>query len=878
MEYPVWHLQFWGGGAIIALVAVLHVYVAHFAVGGGLFLVLTEHLGYKRNSPAILDYVHRHAKFFLLLTMVFGGLTGVGIWLVISALSAKATSLLIHTFVFGWAAEWVCFFVEITALLVYYYGYRRLSRRDHLAAGWLYFIFAWLSLFLITGIIDFMLTPGAWTSTRSFWDGFFNPTFWPSLAFRTFLALSLAGIYGFVTAVRIKDGETRESVLRYTALWAAAPFVLVLASGFWYLEVLPPDRQAMVLETSPEIGPYLAAFPWLGLAIAAGGGLMALRFLPRPAKAGLAGVLLVLGLLYIGAFEFVREAARRPYLVTDVIYSSSILAGRESELQAQGALSKAKWVPFDAVTEDNRLEAGEWLFQMQCAPCHSIGGPLNDILPLTKGMPRRGVHALIRGLDTSAPYMPPFLGTDAEAGAVAAYIAEALHGVAPDTKTYALRELETAIPAFNATRDTHLLLAASGKGMHLMSDCDEAVLIRPPGSDLTAVLIMRDFLPMLVREGVTVRYSLPETFRDPAGRAPFWRYAGATLDRDVPANTGLQGAETTGTMAWDEESGVFRAQGIPAVPYPSDGGVNPYPLLTLEAVDQDGEVLAETRAVLPVSTEMGCRKCHGGDWKRDGAGVSRATAEAVLRVHDRKSDTGLLDRAEAGDPAACAECHPDEASVLPGRPELLSLSAAVHGQHAHYLQGQGGEACNACHPSSPDGVTRSFRGLHADFGFGCPDCHGTISDHAIALLKAEQDANKTRAKPLLQGLQPRMAPTAADVNPRKAWTQEPDCLGCHTRDFILPPLDAAAFNQWTDNAAGLYTNRKGRMGAVPCAACHGPQHAVYPASNPYGPDRDNAQPLQYMNAAGAMGFNNRCAVCHTDIMGFSAHHPNMLPE
>ena len=40
MEFPVWHLTAFGGGFWIILIAVLHVYVAHFAVGGGLFLVM----------------------------------------------------------------------------------------------------------------------------------------------------------------------------------------------------------------------------------------------------------------------------------------------------------------------------------------------------------------------------------------------------------------------------------------------------------------------------------------------------------------------------------------------------------------------------------------------------------------------------------------------------------------------------------------------------------------------------------------------------------------------------------------------------------------------------------------------------------------------
>ncbi len=106
--------------------------------------------------------------------MVFGGLTGVGIWWTIALLNPAATSALIHIFVFGWAAEWVFFVGEIVALFIYFYTFGKMDRKNHLIIGWIYFICAWMSLFLINGIIDFMLTPGAWIETQNFWDGFFS--------------------------------------------------------------------------------------------------------------------------------------------------------------------------------------------------------------------------------------------------------------------------------------------------------------------------------------------------------------------------------------------------------------------------------------------------------------------------------------------------------------------------------------------------------------------------------------------------------------------------------------------------------------------------------------------------------------------------------
>lgn len=47
MSYPLWEIPLLGGGLLIAIVAVLHVFVSQFAVGGGLFLALAGHQAYK---------------------------------------------------------------------------------------------------------------------------------------------------------------------------------------------------------------------------------------------------------------------------------------------------------------------------------------------------------------------------------------------------------------------------------------------------------------------------------------------------------------------------------------------------------------------------------------------------------------------------------------------------------------------------------------------------------------------------------------------------------------------------------------------------------------------------------------------------------------
>jgi len=355
MNYPVWQLDAFGGGLLIAIIAIVHVYIAHFAVGGGLFLVLTELKGLREGSAEILAYTKKHTKFFLLLTMVLGGMTGVGIWFTIALISPAATSSLIHIFVFGWAIEWVFFLAEIVSLLFYYYTFDRLSPRKHLILGWIYFGCAWLSLFVINGIIDFMLTPGEWLNNTDFWSGFFNPTFWPALFFRTFMAVMIAGLFGFLTSANIKEATLRHKMIRYCGLWLLPALILLLGSALWYKAALPSAQLEMIFTRLPGMRPFLNLFIWLSPLITAGGLAMAV-LRPQGVTRPLAWLLLLLGFLYLGSFEFIREKGRKPYIIHDYMYSTSIRKADLAKVQETGVLASARWVKNKTITPDNRME------------------------------------------------------------------------------------------------------------------------------------------------------------------------------------------------------------------------------------------------------------------------------------------------------------------------------------------------------------------------------------------------------------------------------------------------------------------------------------------------------------------------------------------
>ena len=871
MNYPTWLPTGVDGGSLIALIAVLHVYIAHLAVGGGIFLVITEMLAVRWNNPRLLDYVRRHTWFFLLVTMVFGGVTGVGIWFIIALVQPAATSKLIHEFVFGWATEWVFFIVEIAALLFYHYLFGKLKNKPHIIIGWIYAAAAWASLFIINGILSFMLTPGRWLETGGFWDGFFNPGFFPSLVLRTAMALTVAGLFGLVTALREPDGAFRALLTRYCAIWISLPFVLFVISGWWYRSVVFNVVGKDILDHLPRVTGNMELFLWLSIVLIAGAIVMLIRW-PRPLGALLTAVLVVLGLGWFGAFEYARENARRPYVIYGYMYSNSVLAAEADRLQEDGWLRDTKW-KVDIATPDPTPDDGAYMFRHQCGICHSVDGHM-DIVERTAQFDVFGMISQLTGQGKVNTYMPPFFGTEQEKRALAEFIVYGLNGKEPPADTpLAIPRVDADVPVLDVTAEEYALLAWNDLGMHCMSDADDLWLFLPPANSLWAQLIKRGDPPEVVTDGVILEYEVEPAHAHPEEQVEFWDWVDELFGAELEPGFGLAGKRVTGQLDPAENIVAYHAELIPVVPYNDQGSFRPYPRFTITARDiASGQVLATTSVVAPTSTEVGCKNCHGGGWRiEDRAGFTRETSLNILAAHDRLSGTSLVAEAEAGQPHKCQDCHPDPVLGAEGLPELLNLPAAIHGFHANYLPYTDGTSCVACHPSRADGATLCLRGRHRETT-DCTTCHGSIADHALALLKYEDEAGKPGAARLMRYLEPVYIDSVEAINPRLPWLQEPDCLGCH-QEYRFQ--DVAAFNNWTPGGEMLYRNLTDRRGIM-CAACHNSPHSIYPAFNIYNEHLDNYQPLMYQGIAGTIGTEANCYVCHLTVPTYSGHHLHML--
>ena len=420
MNFPVWEVPVLGGGMLIGVIAVVHVFISHFAVGGGLFLVMTERKAYSEQSAVLLDYVKRHSKFFMLLSVVAGAVTGVGIWFTIGLIHPSATSALIHAFVWGWAIEWVFFLVEVTSIIVYVKTWETMNRRSHIIVGWVYAVSSLLTLAVINGIVAFMLTPGDWLETRGFWDGIFNPSYLPSLVARTLIAVGFAGVYAFLTATRLEETAERATIIRYSALWALPALVLLPVALYWYYGVIPETAKEIIgggieaIESTAHYG-MIAAVVLLLLVLV--GPLLR----PRSFSFGQALVLLVLASLSLFAAERVREAVRKPYVLFGYMYSNAVRVEDYERVEEAGLLASSKWMSVRAIDESNELTVGRELFRAQCMSCHTVGG-YQDILPHLADRTVEDLEVILMDMPSFRGYMPPFAGNDQERLALARWL------------------------------------------------------------------------------------------------------------------------------------------------------------------------------------------------------------------------------------------------------------------------------------------------------------------------------------------------------------------------------------------------------------------------------------------------------------------------
>jgi len=444
MDLPVFHLDFLNNRMLIAVIAILHVVINHgMAVGGIPLVAYLERRGVRTRDEAWDALAYRTLSFFFVVTTTVGALTGVGIWLSASLVNPYAIGSLIRVFFWTWFTEWLVFVTEVVLILAYYLTWKKwvgAAKARHVRLGTALSIASWVTMALIVSILGFMMDPGSWRSDRTLWSGMLNPVYLPQLAFRTPLAMVMAGAFGLLTLLwsTPSGSAIRAEAVRALARWTLAWTPLCLLGGAWYASVVPEAMSAnlpVALLTEALEG-WADTARWVLAGACAVIALVMLWGSVRPGSLRPWAMVVpaVLAVALIGTFERVREFVRKPYAIAGYLYSNGYREEDYPMLQRDGLLAHATYTSVRVITPENELQAGREVFNLACTRCHTVDG-VNGIRGILDrmygtapdGSPQAWDPALISryvgSMHNARSFMPPFPGNERERDAMAAWLA-----------------------------------------------------------------------------------------------------------------------------------------------------------------------------------------------------------------------------------------------------------------------------------------------------------------------------------------------------------------------------------------------------------------------------------------------------------------------
>lgn len=448
VDYPIFEMPVLGHRLIFAIDAILHVLVSHgAAVGGSIVLVLAQWWAIRNNDQKMYDLVYKILFVLFVAATAIGALTGIGIWIHANIIDPPAIGSLLRVFFWKWFTEWIVFNVELVFLLLWFLTWKELGwegRHKNIKFGMVYAVASWLTMVIITAILGFMLTPGNWLKSifpaqPDYVASLFNPSWIPSLMFRTFFAI------GFAAAIAMywtwwftrNDHDLRERAERFFAKIVFASIPVTAVFGLWYYSQIPQEAKSLMFVaglTMKYMGQkellivgLLAAFFVILLAV------FLFYVKPRAVPFAAASLMMLSYVFLVAEFERIREFVRKPYIIYGYMYAHGVREVDMAHLNKEGVLKYASFVPqqYRTITEENKVKVGEYLFKLECRVCHSVNG-VNAITKKVRGLDETAIYYRIGTLNSPAtPFMPPFVGTDEERKALAAYLSSLVNEKQP---------------------------------------------------------------------------------------------------------------------------------------------------------------------------------------------------------------------------------------------------------------------------------------------------------------------------------------------------------------------------------------------------------------------------------------------------------------
>ncbi len=452
-DYPIFEMAVIGQRMLMAINAIIHIYVSHGgAVGGSVVLTALAIWAHKNNDRESYNMVYKLLLVFFIISTSVGALTGIGMWIHANILSPNAIGGLIRVFFWKWFTEWIVFNAEVIFLLLWFMTWKKNQgtaegRAKSNRLGIYYSTASWLTMVIITAILAFMLTPNfegqPWVDPEVFPgnvdynNALFNPTWGPSLAFRTFSAIAFAGALAIMWTWIIgtfskspEDKEAKGRVIGFLAKTMAITVPIAIVFGWWYLSIIPESAKAMIptamLTRAFEDRFDMMYLIVIGIGVTVGITTLMALFMPKRMPYIAASAMVIAFLVFWGYEERVREFIRKPFIIYNYMYANGIRPTDVPYLNKVGILNHAVFLDEEerVIKKDNsNLETvGHSIYLIECRICHTNNG-VNGLASLTKGWSREAIRHRLNNLPGGGtPYMPPFVGNDRDKDALAAYI------------------------------------------------------------------------------------------------------------------------------------------------------------------------------------------------------------------------------------------------------------------------------------------------------------------------------------------------------------------------------------------------------------------------------------------------------------------------
>ncbi len=417
-----------GNSTIMAVVILVHVFFAFFAVGGSVFAVFSEWWGTKKKDD---DYIRlaRGVSGFLSDMMKINGVLGVAIVVLTIGLWTPFGAFLYSTQFWPFLAEGGVFLFLMIFAVIYHNTWDSVSRGMHIFYGLCTAFFSIAAGVLINAIWAFMLVPDKWMETQSRWDAFNTPILVESSLHLILPCLINGALLVFVWTYWKSTKPTADQlyyakVNRFAGAVGGVLLFLQPITGIFFLLKVKSATEAL-----PEPNPWVqltggAATPFLYTMIGLGSIAVICTIFywvkghEKGRKALVAASLAMFIAFFIGGYA--RERARKPYLIWNVMSMDQTFTKTMKDKGFGGAKKT-----------DGAAVNGEQVFQ-GCKGCHSYkgqGGTTGpDLMNVAQkyNNKREELMKFIRQpLQPSGQVsnlMTPFSGSEAELEAVTDYL------------------------------------------------------------------------------------------------------------------------------------------------------------------------------------------------------------------------------------------------------------------------------------------------------------------------------------------------------------------------------------------------------------------------------------------------------------------------